>query len=204
MLNYTKASINKANNSRHLLPVLFAYVFQLAISFRDPRLSLPTPTYLLLHELILVRIFSYLFVWSCKSQWPCRTPFCCVVVFTNALPTPLPSGSPTVRGVRFYSRPHGAEMNSKLFTKASGAWFFLLLLLSHLFSFWEKRRNFERHFFFLPAHNLACIAWQMGHGDSLPISRPDRLCRVRHQAFAREKMRRNKIRRRFNVINHTG
>ncbi len=158
MLNYTKSSINKANNSRHLLPVLFAYVFQLAISFEiqdSPFPHLPTS----LHELILVRIFSYLFVWSCKSQWPCRTPFCCVVVFTNALPTPLPSGSPTVRGVRFYSRPHGAEMNSKLFTKASGAWFFFVVVIPPFF-FLGKEENFERHFFFLtgPQSRVYCLA----------------------------------------------
>ena len=69
-----------------------------------------------------------------------------------------------------------------------------------------KRKNFERHF--LPTHNLVCIALQTGHEERAslqsPVSSHDWLYCVRHhdeqECYAREKMRRNKIRRWFNVI----
>lgn len=207
MLNYTKASINKANNSRHflLLPVLFAYVFQLAISFGSE--TLPSHTYL--PPLAWAYFSPDLFLSFClvlqKPVAVQNTLLLCCCFYQCAADAATVRFSYGARRPFLFPSARGRNELKTLYKSVGRVIFFVVVIPP--FFFLGKRRILNAIFFFLPAHNLACIALQTGHGDgaSLPISRPDRLCRVRHQAFATwEKMRRNKIRRRFNVINHTG
>jgi len=195
-LNYMKASINKASN--FLFPVLLNFPVGYFFRIRDSPFP---PTYLLAWAYFSPDLFvSFCLVLQKPVAVQNTLLLCCC--FYQCAADAATVRCPTVRRPFLFPSAR-AEMNSKLFTKAPGAWFFWLLL--SLFSFLEWG-EFWAPFFTGPQSRVYFLANGSRRGPLINIqSRPTLPCPSSSwavRAFAREKMRRNKIRRWFNVINH--